>query len=87
MPADTGYGCKMVDGVVHVYNKTTNMDKYVSSTHRADILDNVCIIRFMCCNKSILLLRSSELDLLYPDLKEYIADMNVMMALIINGPV
>ncbi|XP_008287637.1 AMP deaminase 2 isoform X2 [Stegastes partitus] len=57
MPADTGYGCKMVDGVVHVYTKKVNMDK------------------------------SSELDLLYPDLKEYIADMNVMMALIINGPV
>ncbi|XP_035808891.2 AMP deaminase 2-like isoform X2 [Amphiprion ocellaris] len=57
MPADTGYGCKMVDGVVHVYTRKTNMDK------------------------------SSELDLLYPDLKEYIADMNVMMALIINGPV
>ncbi|KAM7422556.1 hypothetical protein PAMA_010545 [Pampus argenteus] len=57
MPADTGYGCKMVDGVVHVFNKKTNMDK------------------------------SSELDLPYPDLKEYIADMNVMMALIINGPV
>ncbi|XP_044203843.1 AMP deaminase 2-like isoform X1 [Thunnus albacares] len=57
MPADTGYGCKMVDGVVHVYTKKTNMDK------------------------------SSELDLPYPDLKEYIADMNVMMALIINGPV
>lgn len=31
--------------------------------------------------------RSTELDLLYPDLTEYIADMNVMMALIINGPV
>ncbi|XP_060897926.1 AMP deaminase 2-like isoform X1 [Labrus mixtus] len=57
MPPDTGYGCKMVDGVVHVYTKKTNMDK------------------------------SSELDLPYPDLKEYITDMNVMMALIINGPV
>uniref|UniRef100_A0A8C4I1B0 AMP deaminase n=2 Tax=Dicentrarchus labrax TaxID=13489 RepID=A0A8C4I1B0_DICLA len=57
MPADTGYGCKMVDGVVHVYTKKTNIDK------------------------------STELDLPYPDLKEYIADMNVMMALIINGPV
>ncbi|KAM7402083.1 hypothetical protein PAMP_017353 [Pampus punctatissimus] len=57
MPADTGYGCKMVGGVVHVFTKKTNMDK------------------------------SSELDLPYPDLKEYIADMNVMMALIINGPV
>ncbi|XP_030584631.1 AMP deaminase 2 isoform X3 [Archocentrus centrarchus] len=57
MPPDTGYGCKMVDGVVHVYTKKNNMDK------------------------------SAELDLLYPDLKEYIADMNVMMALIINGPV
>lgn len=34
-----------------------------------------------------LLFRSGELDLPYPDLKEYIADMNVMMALIINGPV
>lgn len=31
--------------------------------------------------------RSTELELLYPDLQEYIADMNVMMALIINGPV
>ncbi|KAG7245616.1 hypothetical protein CRUP_002114, partial [Coryphaenoides rupestris] len=30
---------------------------------------------------------STELDLPYPDLREYIADMNVMMALIINGPV
>lgn len=28
MPPDTGYGCKMVDGVVHVYTKKTNMDKY-----------------------------------------------------------
>lgn len=34
-----------------------------------------------------LLRRSAELDLPYPDLMEYIADMNVMMALIINGPV
>ncbi|KAJ0068793.1 hypothetical protein NL108_010867, partial [Boleophthalmus pectinirostris] len=57
MPPDAGYGCAMVDGVVHVYTKRANMDK------------------------------SSELDLPYPDLKEYIADMNVMMALIINGPV
>ncbi|XP_072238301.1 AMP deaminase 2-like isoform X1 [Leuresthes tenuis] len=57
MPADTGYGCKMVGGVVHVYTKKTNMDKSV------------------------------ELDLPYPDLKEYIEDMNVMMLLIINGPV
>uniref|UniRef100_A0A8C2PX95 AMP deaminase n=1 Tax=Cyprinus carpio TaxID=7962 RepID=A0A8C2PX95_CYPCA len=32
-------------------------------------------------------LNSSELDLPYPDLQEYIADMNMMMALIINGPV
>ncbi|KAG7472517.1 hypothetical protein MATL_G00109530 [Megalops atlanticus] len=31
--------------------------------------------------------KSTELDLPYPDLREYIADMNVMMALIINGPV
>ncbi|XP_059359627.1 AMP deaminase 2 isoform X4 [Carassius carassius] len=30
---------------------------------------------------------SLELDLPYPDLQEYIADMNMMMALIINGPV
>lgn len=29
LPADTGYGCKMVGGVVHVYTKKTNMDKYV----------------------------------------------------------
>ncbi|XP_036435194.1 AMP deaminase 2 isoform X2 [Colossoma macropomum] len=31
--------------------------------------------------------KATELDLPYPDLLEYIADMNVMMALIINGPV
>ncbi|XP_076857572.1 AMP deaminase 2 isoform X2 [Brachyhypopomus gauderio] len=31
--------------------------------------------------------KSTELDLPYPDLQEFIADMNVMMALIINGPV
>ncbi|XP_057181698.1 AMP deaminase 2 isoform X1 [Triplophysa rosa] len=31
--------------------------------------------------------KSTELDLPYPDLHEHIADMNVMMALIINGPV
>ncbi|TRZ00470.1 hypothetical protein DNTS_004549, partial [Danionella cerebrum] len=30
---------------------------------------------------------SAELELPYPDLQEYIADMNMMMALIINGPV
>ncbi|XP_051509323.1 AMP deaminase 2-like isoform X4 [Myxocyprinus asiaticus] len=30
---------------------------------------------------------SLELDLPYPDLQEYITDMNMMMALIINGPV
>lgn len=44
--------------------------------------------RVRLCNFSCgLFFRSAELDLLYPDLKEYIADMNVMMALIINGPV
>ncbi|XP_063072054.1 AMP deaminase 2 isoform X4 [Engraulis encrasicolus] len=57
MPSDMGYGCKMVDGVIHVYTKKNSMDK------------------------------STELDLPYPNLQEYIADMNVMMALIINGPV
>ncbi|XP_067095477.1 AMP deaminase 2 isoform X2 [Osmerus mordax] len=57
MPHDMGYGCKMVNGVVHLYTKKNTMDK------------------------------STELDLPYPDLQEYIADMNVMMALIINGPV
>jgi len=31
--------------------------------------------------------RGAMLDLSYPDLNEYIADTNVMMALIINGPV
>ncbi len=35
----------------------------------------------------IMSISSSELDLPYPDLQEYIADMNMMMALIINGPV
>ncbi|XP_029292117.1 AMP deaminase 2 isoform X2 [Cottoperca gobio] len=57
MPHDMGYGCKMVDGVMHVYTARNIMEK------------------------------STELDLPYPDLREYIADMNVMMALIINGPV
>ncbi|KAJ7999120.1 hypothetical protein DPEC_G00212110 [Dallia pectoralis] len=57
MPADIGYTCKMVGGVMHVYTKNSPADK------------------------------STELDLPYPVLKEYIADMNVMMALIINGPV
>ncbi|CAG07509.1 unnamed protein product, partial [Tetraodon nigroviridis] len=57
MPPDTGYGCKMVDGVMHVYTSRNIMEK------------------------------STELDLPYPDLQDYIADMNVMMALIINGPV
>uniref|UniRef100_A0A8C5HZY8 AMP deaminase n=1 Tax=Gouania willdenowi TaxID=441366 RepID=A0A8C5HZY8_GOUWI len=56
-PADMGYGCKMVDGIMHVYTSRNTMEK------------------------------STELDLPYPDLQEYIADMNVMMALIINGPV
>ncbi|CAK6951325.1 AMP deaminase 2 isoform X1 [Scomber scombrus] len=57
MPPDMGYGCKMVDGVMHVYTTRNLMEK------------------------------CTELDLPYPDLQEYIADMNVMMALIINGPV
>ncbi|XP_035761467.1 AMP deaminase 2 [Neolamprologus brichardi] len=57
MPPDMGYGCKMVDGVMHLYTTRNTMDK------------------------------TTELDLPYPDLQEYIADMNVMMALIINGPV
>ncbi|XP_053102706.1 AMP deaminase 2 isoform X3 [Hemicordylus capensis] len=31
--------------------------------------------------------KSTELDLPYPDLQEFVADMNVLMALIINGPI
>ncbi|XP_029857088.1 AMP deaminase 2 isoform X2 [Aquila chrysaetos chrysaetos] len=57
MPADLGFGLKMVDGVVHVYTKQDLTDK------------------------------STELDLPYPDLQEFIADMNFLMALIINGPI
>ncbi|KAM4700783.1 AMP deaminase 2 isoform 2-T3 [Discoglossus pictus] len=57
MPADMGFGLKMVDGVVHVYTKRDTIDV------------------------------STELDLPYPDLSEFIADMNVLMALIINGPI
>ncbi|KAK2526575.1 Ampd2 [Columba guinea] len=57
MPADLGFGLKMVDGVVHVYTKQDPTDK------------------------------STELDLPYPDLQEFIADMNFLMALIINGPI
>ncbi|XP_063307979.1 AMP deaminase 2 isoform X2 [Pelobates fuscus] len=30
---------------------------------------------------------STEMDLPYPDLQEFVADMNVLMALIINGPI
>lgn len=43
--------------------------------------------RIVSCLSFYVAYRSTELDLLYPDLQEYIADMNVMMALIINGPV
>uniref|UniRef100_A0A8C9RU62 AMP deaminase n=2 Tax=Scleropages formosus TaxID=113540 RepID=A0A8C9RU62_SCLFO len=57
MPPDLGYGCKMVDGVVHVYTRRSPLEG------------------------------ATELDLPYPDLQEYIADMSIMMALIINGPV
>ncbi|XP_048352086.1 AMP deaminase 2 isoform X3 [Sphaerodactylus townsendi] len=31
--------------------------------------------------------KTTELDLPYPDLQEFVADMNVLMALIINGPI
>uniref|UniRef100_A0A8C7P7V9 AMP deaminase n=1 Tax=Oncorhynchus mykiss TaxID=8022 RepID=A0A8C7P7V9_ONCMY len=57
MPPDVGYGCRMVNGVVHIYTNKDTMEK------------------------------STELELPYPDLQDYINDMNVMMALIINGPV
>ncbi|KAJ1137806.1 hypothetical protein NDU88_004202 [Pleurodeles waltl] len=57
MPKDMGCGLKMVNGVVHVYNKKDVMDK------------------------------STEMDLPYLDLLEFVADMNVLMALIINGPI
>uniref|UniRef100_A0A4W5KZ60 AMP deaminase n=1 Tax=Hucho hucho TaxID=62062 RepID=A0A4W5KZ60_9TELE len=57
MPLNIGYGCKMVNGVVHIYTNKDTMEK------------------------------STELELPYPDLQDYINDMNVMMALIINGPV
>ncbi|XP_042197985.1 AMP deaminase 2 isoform X1 [Callorhinchus milii] len=57
MPEDVGFGCRMTDGVVHVYSQCGVMDK------------------------------STELDLPCPDLQEFTADMNVLMALIINGPV
>uniref|UniRef100_UPI00398F7952 AMP deaminase 2-like isoform X2 n=1 Tax=Pristiophorus japonicus TaxID=55135 RepID=UPI00398F7952 len=57
MPEDIGFGCKMINGVTHVYSKMNIMDK------------------------------STELDLPCPDLQEFTADMNVLMALIINGPV
>lgn len=83
MPPDTGYGCKMVDGVVHVYTKKTNMDKCVFAGRLTD-QERSCLF---LTSDVVFLSRSSELDLPYPDLKEYIADMNVMMALIINGPV
>uniref|UniRef100_A0A8C5CT27 AMP deaminase n=1 Tax=Gadus morhua TaxID=8049 RepID=A0A8C5CT27_GADMO len=60
MPPDAGYGCQMVDGVVHNY-----------PTHHCPLHCSL----------------GTELDLPYTDLREYIADMNMMMALIINGPV
>ncbi|XP_048408984.1 AMP deaminase 2-like isoform X4 [Stegostoma tigrinum] len=57
MPEDIGFGCKMIDGVTHVYSESKIMDKM------------------------------TELNLPHPDLQEFTADMNVLMALIINGPV
>lgn len=38
------------------------------------------------CDPPLSPTRSTELDLPYPDLQEFIADMNFLMALIINGP-
>lgn len=86
MPPDMGYGCKMVDGVMHVYTTRNIMEKwdvYTYETHNLFTWHNVgpSLFVFDFAN------RSTELDLPYPDLQEYIADMNVMMALIINGPV
>lgn len=45
MPADTGYGCTMVDGVVHVYTKKTNMDKYVSNVGLCMCISGLWLIR------------------------------------------
>ncbi len=34
LPPDTGYSCKLVDGVIHVYTAQNPMDKWVSGTNR-----------------------------------------------------
>lgn len=102
MPPDMGYGCKMVDGVMHVYTTRKTMEKWdlydgslsarmlylvvlrvegFLSVFKHFVGSRVSCLSFDVAN------RSTELDLPYPDLHEYIADMNVMMALIINGPV
>jgi len=101
MPADLGFGLKMVDGVVHVYTKQDLTDKWVArhggshswvgwvcwgamvggTGHRGSQLDPV-----PPCDPPLSPPRSTELDLPYPDLQEFIADMNFLMALIINGP-
>lgn len=50
------------------------------SFHDATLLMSLGSV--LCCT----LKRTTELDLPYPDLQEFVADMNVLMALIINGP-
>uniref|UniRef100_A0A8C1UPM1 AMP deaminase n=1 Tax=Cyprinus carpio TaxID=7962 RepID=A0A8C1UPM1_CYPCA len=66
----------------------------VSETHPYEVLDPASMppgLGYTCKMVDgvvhVYMHNSSELDLPYPDLQEYIADMNMMMALIINGPV
>uniref|UniRef100_A0A671M7X6 AMP deaminase n=1 Tax=Sinocyclocheilus anshuiensis TaxID=1608454 RepID=A0A671M7X6_9TELE len=66
----------------------------VSETHPYEVLDPASMppgLGYTCKMVDgvvrVYTQNSSELDLPYPDLQEYIADMNMMMALIINGPV
>lgn len=42
----------------------------------------------LACSPHLSFLRAScpEVELPYPDLQEFVADVNVLMALIINGP-
>uniref|UniRef100_A0AAX7W8I8 AMP deaminase n=1 Tax=Astatotilapia calliptera TaxID=8154 RepID=A0AAX7W8I8_ASTCA len=67
----------------------TAMHPPVSETHPYENVDPTSMPPDMGyeCFSCYVAYRTTELDLPYPDLQEYIADMNVMMALIINGPV
>uniref|UniRef100_A0A671NZP1 AMP deaminase n=1 Tax=Sinocyclocheilus anshuiensis TaxID=1608454 RepID=A0A671NZP1_9TELE len=81
-------------GLYHVFSTDATVHPPVSETHPYEVLDPANMppgLGYTCKMVDgvvhVYTHNSSELDLPYPDLQEYIADMNMMMALIINGPV